>query len=107
MKKNSLHSFGSLADGLLARHKIGKQILSANVVAEAQGLLASFTSEETLPDVKAVSYKDGILLVGCRHSAALYDAEGFAPHLEKQLQEQFPSLSIKVEVRLRPEAFRE
>jgi hypothetical protein len=107
MKKNSLSSVGSMMDGLLSRHGIGKQVLSANIVTSADRYLQSVLPEEMKGDVRALSFKDGVLTLACRHSAALYDAEGFAHALQRKLEEEFPSQTPKIEPKLRPDAFQE
>ncbi len=107
MKKNSLFSVGSMVDSVLSRHGIGKQVLSASVVTTAERILVSLLAPEMKDDVRALSFKDNVLTLACRHSAALYDAESFAAKLGRSLEENFPSLSIKVEAKLRPDAFPE
>jgi hypothetical protein len=107
MKKSSLYSVGSMVDGVLSRHGIGKQVLSASVVTTAERTLSSLLAPQIKEDVRALSFRENTLTLACRHSAALYDAEGFAAKLGRSLEESFPSLSIKVEAKLRPDAFPE
>lgn len=105
MKKNPLSSIGGMLDGVLARHGIAKQVLATQVVMSANELLKELLSQTAKNDIKALSLKDGILTLACKHTVALYDAEGVGPTLSRRLEEIHPSVSLKVVARLRPEAF--
>jgi hypothetical protein len=96
-----------MMDSVLARHKIGAQVLAAQVVRSANDKLALMISGDILRDIKVLSMKDGIITIACRHPAAKYEAEAVAPKLCRALEESFPSLSLKCEAKLRPEAFEE
>jgi hypothetical protein len=102
-----MRNFGSLMDSVLARHKIGAQVLAAQVVRSANEKLAGLVTADALRDTKVLSMKEGLITIACRHPAAKYEAEAVAPKLCRALEESFPSLSLRCEAKLRPEAFEE
>lgn len=106
-KKSSLSSVGSMIDSVLARHGIAKQVLASQVVIRGNELLDELLREETRGDMKVLSYKEGIMTLACRHGAALYDAEGLCVTLKRAVEADLPSVTVTVEAKLRPDAFRE
>lgn len=107
MKSNNLSSIGGMFEGMMRRHGISRQILAANLLKRGEEELALLLPPEMLTDVRPLSFKEGLLILACRHHAALYDAEGLGSALGRKLEEHFPNISIRVEAKLKPEAFRE
>lgn len=95
MQKKGLASLGNLLTGALARHGIGERVTAAQVVAQANELLANLLVPEQRGEIAVVSYKQSELLVACKTPAARYVAEGLAKILTRKLEERFPDQYIK------------
>lgn len=96
-----------MMESVMARHGIGKQVLSAQVVRRANTMLGELITPEMLGDIRVLSLKDGVLTLACRNNVAMYDAENIGKKIARALEEEFPSLSLTAMARLRPEAFNE
>lgn len=96
-----------MVDGILSRHGIARQVEAAQIIQTANDLLLEMLSETAKRDVRALSFKDGVLTLACKHTVATYDAEGVGPLLSRRLEECYPATSFNVITRLRPEAFNE
>jgi hypothetical protein len=107
IKRSPLTSVSSMMESVMARHGIGKQVMSAQVVRRANMLLAETVPPEMLADIKVLSLKDGVITLACRNNVAMYDAEILGKKIARGLEEEFPSLSLTAIARLRPEAFNE
>ncbi len=90
------------------RHGITKKLLAHDILAGATaelGLLLGGTPLER--DVLVVSYAEGLLTFACKHPAARFDMEAFAPALCKRLEERFPAQTFTSRCVVRPEAWKQ
>ena len=99
---------GGLMQSALARHNIGRQVTAAMIVTTADDLLHNMIDMHMKPDVKVLSYKQGQLIVACRHPAAVDAMQTFCPVLKLRVEEAIPTAHlVSVFARMQPEAWSE
>ena|SRR3989338_6141170 len=91
----ALSSLRNLLSGSLNRAGIRKSVKAAMIVEAANRIIPGHLPGMQAYDVVAISYKDGILRLRVKNSAARYALRGIEPILLMKLQEEFPSSSIK------------
>jgi len=97
-----------LMSSVLARHNIGRQVNAAMIVQTADQILVSIVEEHMLPDVKVLSFKEGSLIVACRHPAAVHAMQSYCNTLKARIEEAMPAATIAVvQTRMHPEAWSE
>lgn len=100
-------SLDKLLGSFAKRHHIGGQLLASQVVGEAQRRLLELVAGSPLADEMLVeSYRDGSLTFACRSSGAVYDGQGVAAQVAKDMEAVFPSQTIRAQCRLKPDVWR-
>ena len=104
----SITSLKGMLDGALARHGIRRQVAAAMIVVKANEVLTAMLVRPLVDDVRALSFRDGHLVLACRHAAAAYDAHTIVDALAERLGESMPDANIlAIDVRVNPEPWRE
>ena len=99
---------GSLIEATLGRHGIKKQVTAAMVVVRANELLVEYLQPPLRDDVRAASYKDNRLTLGCRTAASAYEVQPLIADIGKRIEEYIPDITIVgYDVRIKPEMWRE
>lgn len=85
----------SILSSALKRHGINRQVTAAMIVVKANELIDSQLDDHLKRDVKVISFAKNVILVACRHPAAVYEAQGFGEVIKKNIEEEFPSITIE------------
>jgi hypothetical protein len=103
-KKKKLVTMSDLADDVLARHGIKRQVMTAMLVKKSNELLQSLLQDHAKNDIRAISYHQDVLTIGCKHSAAIHEFNRVAPMLEERLKIEFPNINIhKISHKIHPD----
>lgn len=97
---------GSLFGNWLSRHGVARQVQSSMIVTVANESLRNLLPLHAKPDVKAIWYQRGELLVGCRHPAAIEVVSEIEEGLRLAILRTYPDVSLeKITPRFYPQAF--
>lgn len=96
----------SLFSNWLNRHGVARQVQSSMVVTVANETLRQILPLHAKPDVKAVWFQRGELLIGCRHPMAIEVVQEIEEQLKIAVLRSYPDLSLeKITPRFYPQAF--
>jgi hypothetical protein len=93
IKKNH-DSIQSLADGLLTRHGIKRQVEAASVVKGAEQWFTVHLPEHAVQDVIAISYAQDILTIGCMNHGAMHLMQSLRSELHTHLVSALPHICL-------------
>ncbi len=91
-------SLANLAAGVLARHRITRQVTAAMVIQSINRYIEDNVGEPLKYDLRALSYIDQVVRLACKNPTAAYAAKDFSEPIQNHLKAEFPDLAI-VEVR--------
>lgn len=99
---------GDLMTSAISRHNIGRQIISAMIVEKGNEILRNMLDMHMKADVKVLSYKQGQLIIACRHPAAVHAMQEYCTRLKERVEEALPTANIaSVVCRTHPEVWTE
>lgn len=78
----------------LNRHGIKKQVTAAMITVRVNELIKEFLAPHISKDVHAISYAKEVILVACRHPAAVYEAQAIHDPVKKTIEAEFPKITI-------------
>ncbi len=94
-RRASLTKIGSLLEGALRRHGVAKQVTAAIIVDRANEVLDELFGDSAFrKDVRAISYANGVLIIGCDNAGASYDLDGMSSRILARLAEEVPEAEV-------------
>ncbi|MFA6018287.1 MAG: hypothetical protein WCT28_01760 [Patescibacteria group bacterium] len=95
LRRASLTKIGSLLEGTLRRHGVAKQVAAAIIIDRANDVLDALLGDTQLrKDVRAISFLNGTLVIGCNNAGASYDIDGMASKIITEMKEEVPEVEI-------------
>lgn len=90
-----ISSLRDLLSGSVGRAGIRKSVTASMIVEAANKMLPTYLPGDRREDAKAVSFRNGVLRVQLKTSAARFSFRGHEEKLLKKLSEEFPTANIK------------
>lgn len=101
----ALNNLTSLLSGALARKGLGKQLQAYEIVKNTEEILKGFLGTAEQGDIKAISYKGGVVTVACRHPIARHMFMGLIEPIETKMREE--GITARLSPQIRPDVWRD
>lgn len=88
-------SLASLASGVLARHRISRQVTAAMVVQSVNIFLDNHLTEPLKNDARALSFVDHVMRIACKNPTASYAMQEHVESISNHLKHNFPDIHIE------------
>ena len=93
-KHNMEHSLKDLLAGAIQRANISREVTAAQIVLEANRFFEKRLGPTRRKDIRAVSYRDGTVTLGCLNSPAAQYVSQLETEMRSHISAVLPSSSI-------------